>query len=114
MLTREDAIAKVQLFAKELLIDGIPLDKVILFGSYARNQQNPDSDIDVVLVSELFTGFGFEDRKHFSKINIRKEFVTIETKTYPSSYFEQGDPFISEILKSGVELYNSDVPTVPL
>jgi len=107
MLTKEDAIAKVRSFIDALLASGIPLDKVILFGSHAKRRQNPDSDIDVVLVSNIFTGFGFEDRKYFSKINIRKEFVDIETKTYPSQYFEKGDPFIKEISKSGIEPFNS-------
>jgi len=107
MLTKEDAIAKVRSFIDALLASGIPLDKVILFGSHAKGRQNSDSDIDVVLVSKIFTGFGFEDRKYFSKINIRKEFVDIETKTYPSQYFEKGDPFIKEISKSGIELFNS-------
>ena len=107
MLTRENVIEKVRLFAKEILDSGVPLDKVILFGSYSKGKQNPDSDIDVVLVSDIFTGFGYEDRKHFSRINIRKEFIEIETKTYPSRYFEKGDPFIKEISKTGVEVYSS-------
>lgn len=107
MFTREDVIEKVGLFAKEILASGVPLDKVILFGSYSKEKQTPDSDIDVVLVSDIFSGFGYEDRKHFSRINIRKEFVAIETKTYPSQYFEEGDPFIEEIAKTGVEVYSS-------
>lgn len=104
MLTREDAINKVKQFVKEISSLGVSLDKVILFGSYASNNQREDSDIDVALVSRSFTGFGFEDRKLFSRINIRKEFIEIETKTYPTEYFEKGDPFINEILNSGVEI----------
>lgn len=107
MLTREDVIEKVRLFTKEILASGVPLDKVILFGSYSKEKQTSDSDIDVVLVSNVFSGFGYEDRKYFSRINIRKEFVAIETKTYPSQYFEEGDPFIEEIAKKGVEVYSS-------
>ncbi len=83
---------------------GLKLDKVILFGSYAHNLQNDSSDIDVALVSDEFTGFGFEDRKLFSKINIKKEYIDIETKTYPTEYFEKGDPFIEEIMKTGIEI----------
>jgi len=51
--------------------------------------------------------FGFEDRKLFSKINIQKPFVEIETRTFSTEYFEAGDPFISDILKTGIELYKS-------
>lgn len=107
MLTREDVIKKVKLFANEVIKNGVPLDKVILFGSYAREQQNDHSDIDVALVSKTFSGFGYEDRKQFSRINIQKEFVEIETKTYPTDYFDRGDPFIDEIKLTGIELYSS-------
>ena len=106
MLTREDVITKIHSFIDEITLGGLRLDRVILFGSYAKNQQRECSDIDVMLVSDMFTGVGFIDRKLFSKINIKKEFMDIETKTYPSKYFEQGDPFIDEILKTGIEVKN--------
>ncbi|MBK7869307.1 MAG: nucleotidyltransferase domain-containing protein [Saprospiraceae bacterium] len=93
MLTREAAIKKVESFIQEILSSGIPLERAILFGSYARGNQHEYSDIDVALISDIFSGFGFEDRKHFSKINIKKEFVDIETKTYSTKYFDSGDPF---------------------
>ncbi len=38
-----------------------------------------------------------------SAINIVSNFV-IETKTYPTDYFEKGDPFIDEIKKTGIEI----------
>ncbi|WP_373515516.1 nucleotidyltransferase domain-containing protein [Persicitalea sp.] len=107
MLTREDVIQNVRAFTNEILASGVVLDKVMLFGSCAEEKQTPDSDIDVVLVSDQFSGFGYEDRKSFSKINIRKEYVNIETKTYPSRYFEMGDPFIDEISKSAIVVYSS-------
>lgn len=107
MLTRQVAIERVQSFTNDILASGIPLDRVILFGSYVRNQQHEYSDIDVALVSPVFSGWGFEDRKYFSKISIQKDFIDIETKTFPTDYFEKGDPFIEEILKTGIEVYNS-------
>ena len=114
MLTREEVIRKVQLFTQEILSSGVPLERVILFGSYAKNKANNDSDIDVALVSTIFNGFGYEDRKHYSKINIKKYFVDIETKTFPSAYFEKGDPFIAEIIQTGIELYNSKMNKMPI
>ncbi len=110
MLTREDVIKNVRAFADEILASGVALDKVILFGSYAEEKQRSDSDIDVILVSEQFSGFGYEDRKSFSKMNIRKEYINIETKTYPSQYFEKGDPFIDEISKPAIVVYSSGLP----
>jgi predicted nucleotidyltransferase len=105
MPNQQDIIKKVQLFVNEIILNGVPIDKAILFGSYANNNYDINSDIDVALVSPNFNGFGFEDRKFFSKINIKKEFVDIETKTFPTAYFEKGDPFIKEILCSGKVVY---------
>jgi|DEB19_MinimDraft_2_1074335.scaffolds.fasta_scaffold182296_2 predicted nucleotidyltransferase len=107
MYSRLDIIKKVQHFTSQIINAGIPIDRVILFGSYAKNNAHNNSDIDVALISNVFSGFGFEDRKKFSKINIKKEFIDIETKTFSSDYFENGDPFTEEILTSGIEIYNS-------
>jgi predicted nucleotidyltransferase len=104
MFNRETAIEKVKSFVSELIFNGIELDTVILFGSYSTNQQKEFSDIDVALVSDMFTGFGFEDRKLFSKVNIKKEYVDIETRTYSKNYFELSDPFIEEIKRTGISI----------
>ncbi|MCU0288263.1 MAG: nucleotidyltransferase domain-containing protein [Acidobacteria bacterium] len=39
---------------KRFLNEGIPLEKAILYGSYARGEENDESDIDVMVVSEIF------------------------------------------------------------
>lgn len=105
MPNQQDIIEKVKLFVKEIILNGVPIDKAILFGSYSNNSYHNNSDIDVALVSPNFNGFGFEDRKLFSKINIKKEFSEITTKIFPTAYFEKGDPFIKEILRSGIVVY---------
>lgn len=102
MSSTESVIKLVKAFISELESLGIKLDKAILFGSYAKNQQKEYSDIDVALVSDRFSGFGFEDRQLFSKINIKKEYIDIEPKTFSTAYFDQSDPFIEEIKRTGI------------
>lgn len=104
MLNRESVIEKVTNFTRELTALGLNLRRVILFGSYAADKQNEWSDIDLALVADEFTGFGFEDRKYFSSINIKKEYLDIETKTFPPSEFEEGNGFIDVIKKTGIEI----------
>ena len=104
MLTRETAIKTAGNFITELLNSGIPLNKAILFGSFASNIQNEDSDIDVALFSPLFTGFGFEDKKIFAKWNIKPSFINIDVKTYSNI---DGDPFIEIIEKTGITIYQA-------
>ena len=104
MPTQKTAITKANNFIKEIKSLGVNLRRAILFGSFADNRQHEWSDIDLLLVADEFTGFGFEDRKLFSRINIKKEYIDIETKTYPTAYFKKGDPFIDHIKHSGIEL----------
>lgn len=104
MLTQEDAIKKANAFVAEIIGAGVPIEQAFLFGSYSNGNFTEHSDIDLALVSKVFNGFGFEDRKLFSKINIKDEFMLIETKTYPTDYFISGDPFIEDVIKKGIEI----------
>ncbi|HOY95382.1 MAG TPA: nucleotidyltransferase domain-containing protein [Catalimonadaceae bacterium] len=112
MHTKATAIDTAYEFTRALLVQGLKLDRAIIFGSYVNGSPEPYSDIDIALVSPQFSGFGFEDRKLFARLNNRQPFINIETKTFPSEYFEQGDPFISEILRTGIEVYNSNTKTI--
>lgn len=104
MLTRETAIETVRNFAQELIAGGIPLQRVVLFGSYARNEQREDSDIDVALFSNVFSGYGFEDKKLFAKVNVKKQYIDIEAKTFTQN--ENEDPFLEIIERTGLEVFN--------
>ena len=109
MDSKSTAINIANEFTHALLQNGVKLDRVIVFGSFINGTPDSYSDIDLALVSSQFSGFGFEDRKYFARINNQHPFINIETKTFPTKYFEKGDPFISEILSTGVEIYNSHI-----
>jgi len=81
---------------------GVHFKKVILFGSYARNEAHEWSDIDLALVSDDFTGIRWDDREKISLADIK--FVDIEPHIFNSAYFEDGDPFTEEIKKTGKEI----------
>lgn len=104
MVTKANAIKLASDFVTEIRETGLNIKKVILFGSFARNEQNEWSDIDVAIVADEFIGFSFEDRKYTAKTNIKLKYNLIETRTIPTSHFEQGDPFIEEIIKTGIEI----------
>jgi len=106
-LDRETAIKIAGDFIKELSKLPVHLRKAIMFGSAAADRLSPDSDIDIALVADEFTGFGWEDRDYYASINIRKPYSIIQTKTFQTEYFEKGDPFIGEIIRTGVLLYEA-------
>ncbi|MGE5340153.1 MAG: nucleotidyltransferase domain-containing protein [Candidatus Omnitrophota bacterium] len=53
-MVKKEIITILQTFLKRLTQEGIPIEKAFLYGSYARGEENERSDIDVLLVSELF------------------------------------------------------------
>jgi hypothetical protein len=104
MLDRNAAIGIVRNYARDIETHGVHLRTVILYGSFARGTQHEWSDIDVALVADEFTGLP-EDHNLFPYMGgIRKPYTLIEAKTYPTDYFQQGDPFIEEIIKTGIKI----------
>ena len=53
-MAKREAIRTIRKFIKALKHEGIPVDHVILYGSYARGKTRPDSDIDVAVISKNF------------------------------------------------------------
>jgi uncharacterized protein len=99
-ITQFAAVELVKQFVNELKIKGVHLTKVYLFGSYARNEQRQYSDIDVALVADEFQSISFLDLKYFAEISIKQPYTMLELHTYNTEYFQEGDPFINEEIKS--------------
>ena len=104
MLTQQTAIDTVRNYARDIEAKGVNLRTVILYGSFAKGTQHEWSDIDVALVADEFSGFYLDDKKLFPYGGIKKPYIRIEAKTYPTDYFRQGDPFIEEITKTGIKI----------
>ncbi len=102
MLTKEIAIKQATDFILDCIQNGIVIEKAVLFGSVAKNEQREYSDIDVALISSQFTTNFITNTRLTSKINIR--FPLIEVHHFNSDYYKQGDPFIAEINRSGFEI----------
>ena len=102
MHTQSAALAKVQALALALRQRQISLRQVVLFGSYARNEQRQWSDIDVALVADEFTGFGFQDVGLIGDVTIDSEFIDIEPHTFSPAQFTDWNPFVQEIKRTGI------------
>jgi len=102
---------KTVLRQKERLVKelGGTIDSIILYGSVARKEAREESDIDLLIVT--------------SDKSIRREVVSIsyevdlEDGTFTShvyitpqefeKYVEWGDPFLKEVLRQGVVLFDN-------
>ncbi|MDL1956054.1 MAG: nucleotidyltransferase domain-containing protein [Candidatus Desulfofervidus auxilii] len=87
----------------ELEKNNIPIDEVILFGSYAKGNYTEYSDIDLLIVSPIFEGDRIEDRKKIRKY-ILKISSYLEIIPCSRKEFQEKNPFIEEIIKSGLKI----------
>ena len=103
MLTRKAAIKTVEQFVREVKASGIRVRRAVLFGSYAHGKPHKWSDIDVALVADEFKGV--DDVRYFARINNKREFIDISTRTYNTREFHPYiDPFIEVIMDKGIEI----------
>ena len=81
----------------------IPIQRAFLFGSYAKGNYTEWSDIDLAVVSEIFEGKRFQDRKKVRPITMSGSSL-IEVLPYRPEDFTPDDPFVGEILKTGIQI----------
>ncbi len=67
---------------------------MVLYGSYARNEQHKWSDIDIALIADEFKGIGFEDTKLFSRVMIKYPELNIQPRTYNTKDFNPEKPHL--------------------
>ncbi len=102
MVTQQEAIDIAHTFVQECKTIGVTFDKVMLFGTHARGTAHDGSDIDLLLISKNFTDDIFANLKQYTKVNIR--YPLIETHPYSFQQFMEGDEFIEQIAKEGIEI----------
>ena len=102
--TIEDARRLAHEYYLMLLKAGLPVEKVILFGSYSRNEQKEFSDIDIAVVMKEYHKDRFDTRLELMKYAREFEEV-IEPHPFLASEFDETEPFASEILHSGIGIY---------
>lgn len=104
-MAKKSVIKVVNKFARALMARGITIDKIVLYGSYAKGKQRPDSDIDIAVVSRDFGKDRIEEGmllfRIAGEIDPRIEPVPISVKSYKNDTWV---PLIYEIRTKGIEL----------
>jgi len=104
-MAKSEAIKIIKKFVGALKKEGISVEHVILYGSYAKGKARPDSDIDVAIVSNNFGRDRVEEGMTLFKIagNIdsRLEPVPISSYAYKNDTWV---PLIYEVREKGIEL----------
>ena len=92
-------------YVNSLKTDNLSIQKVILFGSYAKNTQNKDSDIDLCIISEEFQDPLSTIEYLWSKRKIKDLQYTIEPIGFtPNDMKNKYSTLIHEIKSTGIEL----------
>jgi len=104
-MSKDEAIIILQKFINKLTESQISIEKAYLYGSYAKNSANNESDIDVMLISALF------DKNYYDQIGkiwvISKEFhEKIEPYMVGKNKFIHDDisPLLEIVRKEGIEI----------
>ncbi len=104
-MAKREAVKTIRKFIKALKQEGIPVDRVILYGSYAKGKTRPDSDIDVAVISKNFGKDRVEEGMTLfriaGKIDPRLEPIPISSDSFENDTWI---PLIYEIREKGIEL----------
>ena len=104
MVTQSTALKIAQEYLREVRALGVGVQKAVLFGSFAQNQQHEWSDIDLALFADDFIGLAALDKDRFRSLHLIPKFMVIEAHTFPTQRWEEGDPFVEEIKLMGMEV----------
>lgn len=82
----------------------IPIEKVIIFGSYAKGNSHEYSDVDIAIFSDYFKNMSRVDGIYFLLLNAMDYDIDIEPQPFTIDEYNQPIGIVSEIVKTGIEL----------
>lgn len=103
MATKKDKEVVFKLIEKYLKVmreHNIPVWRLYLYGSYAKDVYRPDSDIDLAVFWDKDEIDGFDEDVLLMKLT-RNVDLRIEPHSFARTDFDDTDPYIKEILKTG-------------
>ncbi len=90
-------------FLSALQDNNIPVKRAILFGSYAQGNFTEWSDIDLAIVSDIFVGDRFDDKRKIRLITLSIS-DALEILPFNPQEFTEDDPFVKEIIRTGIKI----------
>ena len=102
IFSRKHVLHDIKNSIKNLIDAGIRIEKAYSFGSYANGKPKEYSDIAVV--SDDFCGIRFNDGEKTIKLYaVANDFMEIHP--YKPEEFTKWDPFVKEILRTGIKVW---------
>jgi len=82
----------------------IPVEKVVLFGSYAKGTYEVDSDVDLAVFSSFFESMSRVDGLTFLLMQALEYKLDIQAQPYTMSDYVKQTGLVDEILRTGIEI----------
>lgn len=99
----DKVIEIVNRYIDELKKHNIPVEEVILFGSFAQGRAREESDIDLAIISSSFSGDRFADRRRIVPLR-RGVDSRLEPIPFRPEQFAEGGNLIDEIKRTGIPM----------
>jgi|SRR3989344_3590027 len=103
-LLKGNPIELANKYKRALLESGVPVDKLILFGSYAKKTARYDSDLDICVVSPKFGKKPFDEMIALGRIALKIDSLIEPHPFSPKDLANKYDPLASEIRKTGIKI----------
>jgi predicted nucleotidyltransferase len=97
-------LSKIDKFAQMVEQRGISVSKVILFGSHAKGKANPDSDIDIAVVSTQFGQDITEEMMMLRKIALKVDSHIEPVPLCPEDLDDNFSTLAQEINRYGIDI----------
>jgi len=91
----------IQKYRAQLIAAGIPVERIILFGSYAKGTAKPWSDADLCVVSSIFGKDRYAERVSLAKLTSGVEDMIEPYPYHPDELMDPFDPLAQEIRMYG-------------
>ncbi|MBM3289983.1 MAG: nucleotidyltransferase domain-containing protein [Candidatus Hydrogenedentes bacterium] len=100
-MDKETVLRIIERYRQALERKGIPVERIVLYGSFSRGNPHSGSDIDVVIVSPAFEGKPLWTRITMLADALCDVFEPIEAVGKTPQEWESGDSLIVEFAKQG-------------
>lgn len=102
-MDKNDALRISRGYLNKLKNSNIAFTEAYLFGSFAKNKQHDNSDIDIAIVLKDNVNHTFDTDVQLM-INRKGEEIIIEPHAFSQDEFDYNLPIVSQIIKYGIKI----------